>query len=240
MGVVVHDSTAGVVRTAAHRPERRRYVPSGPASRNLFDVQQRISYRTDSLPSRRGKCYGSAMAYAGELGMGMLVRRCSLLLATLALAGCGQVGGSGEPRPLAPAQAGAVEAGVRAFAETVAHDVTRDGPLAWQKHFGDSPAFFMAVNGQMAFADRAAAAAALPGIARAFKHIDLKWGQDLRVDPLTASLALVATSWEEVLVDASDHTMDQKGYFTGIAEYRDGRWQFRDAHWSTVPQSPAP
>ncbi len=170
----------------------------------------------------------------------MVVRWCTLLLAALALAGCAQVGGSGEPRPLTAAQAGAVEAGVRAFAQNVAHDVTQDGPVAWQKHFGDSPAFFMAVNGQMAFADRAAATAALPGIARAFKHINLRWGDDLRVDPITANLALVATSWHEVLVDASDHTMDEKGYFTGIAEYRDGRWQFRDAHWSTVPQPPAP
>lgn len=174
------------------------------------------------------------------LGLRMVVRWCTPLLAALALAGCAQVGGSGEPRPLTAAQAGAVEAGVRAFAQNVAHDVTQDGPVAWQKHFGDSPAFFMAVNGQMAFADRAAATAALPGIARAFKHINLRWGDDLRVDPITANLALVATSWHEVLVDASDHTMDEKGYFTGIAEYRDGRWQFRDAHWSTVPQPPAP
>jgi hypothetical protein len=181
------------------------------------------------------------VAYA--LGVEMLVRRWSLLLAAvaLALAGCGaHLGGPGEPQALTAGQAGAVEAGVRAFAQTVAHDVTQDGPLAWEKHFAESPAFFMAVNGQMAFPDRAAAAAALPGIARAFKHIELQWGDDLRVDPLTANLALVAASWHEVLVDASDHSVDEKGYFTGIAEYRDGRWQFRDAHWSTVPPVPAP
>lgn len=174
-------------------------------------------------------------------GLKMLVRRGLLFLVALALAGCGaHLGGSREPESLTPAQAAAVEAGVRAFAQTVAHDVTQDGPLAWQKHFAESKAFFMAVNGQMAFPDRATATAAMPNIARAFKHIELQWGDDLRVDPLTANLALVATSWHEVLVDASDHSVDEKGYFTGIAEYRDGRWQFRDAHWSTVPPAPAP
>jgi len=173
----------------------------------------------------------------------MRVRRCSLLLAAFALAGCGAhpAGSSQSQQSLTPAQASAVDAGVRAFAQTVAHDVTQDGPLAWEKHFADSPAFFMAVNGQLAFPNRAAATAAMPDITRAFKHIELQWGDDLRVDPLTSTLALVATSWHEVLTDPAGHSMDEKGYFTGVAEYREGRWQFRDAHWSApVPPPPAP
>lgn len=36
----------------------------------------------------------------------------------------------------------AVEDGVRRFTVTVAHDVTEEGPVAWRKHFADSPAFF--------------------------------------------------------------------------------------------------
>jgi len=171
----------------------------------------------------------------------MHVGRYSLLLAAFALAGCGAhpAASRESQQSLTLAQANAVDAGVRAFAQTVAHDVTQDGPLAWEKHFGDSPAFFMAVNGRLAFPDRATATAAMPNIARAFKHIELHWGDDLRVDPLTTNLALVATSWHEVIVDAADHQMDEKGYFTGIAEYRDGQWQFRDAHWSAPLPPPA-
>lgn len=181
------------------------------------------------------------MAHAMGQGLRMRVRWCLLLSLAFALAGCTMhPAAPGEAQSLTPEQARAVQAGVRAFTQTVAHDVTQDGPLAWQKHFAESPAFFMAVNGQVAFADRAAATAALPGIARMFKHIELQWGDDLRVDPLTANLALLATSWREALLDASGHSIDQQGYFTGIAEYSDGRWMFRDAHWSTVPPGATP
>jgi hypothetical protein len=26
----------------------------------------------------------------------------------------------------------------------------------------------------------------------------------------------------------------ERGYFTAVAQLRDGRWQLRDAHWSSV------
>ena len=35
-----------------------------------------------------------------------------------------------------------MEDSVRRFTATVAHDVTQDGPVAWRKHFADSPDFF--------------------------------------------------------------------------------------------------
>lgn len=65
-----------------------------------------------------------------------------------------------------------------------------------------------------------------------FRHIELTWGNDLRIDPLTRRLALVAVPWREVLTDSAGHVMNQAGFFTGIAEQHNGRWQFRDAHWS--------
>jgi len=83
--------------------------------------------------------------------------------------------------------------------------------------------------------------AAIPDVARAIKHIELHWGDDLRVDPLTTDLAIVATSWHETIVDAAGKSMEESGYFTGTVEYRDGRWRFRNAHWSSaVPPPPAP
>ncbi len=165
--------------------------------------------------------------------------RISFLLTAIIFAGClVNVAGASESQRLTPARAAAVDRAVDAFMQTVAHSVTQDGPAAWLKYFGSGPAFFMAVNGQMAFPNAAAAQEGTRKFAQTITHTELRWGDDLRVDPLTADLAIVATSWRETMVDVAGHRADQAGYFTGLAEYRDGRWQFREAHWSSpVPTS---
>jgi hypothetical protein len=143
---------------------------------------------------------------------------------------------------LTTARRAAVEASVRQFTATVAHDVTQEGPLAWRKHFADTPAFFMAVNGKLAFPSGQAAAQAIPGIAHMYKHIELSWGDDLRLDALTENLCVVAASYTEVIELAPGvegiPAGSQSGYFTGLAENRNGQWQFRDVHWS-APVLPA-
>jgi hypothetical protein len=65
-----------------------------------------------------------------------------------------------------------------------AHDVTQDGPTAWRRHFADSPSFFMAVNGRLVFPNSAAATAGIQNVARTIKQIELRWGDDLPIDPL--------------------------------------------------------
>lgn len=117
--------------------------------------------------------------------------------------------------------------------QTVAHSVSQDGPTAWLKYFDSGPPFFMAVNGQMAFPNALASQQGTRKFAQTITHIELKWGDDLRVDPLTADFAMVALSWHETVVDVAGHQVDSEGSFTGLAEYREGRWQFRDAHWSS-------
>ena len=104
---------------------------------------------------------------------------------------------------------------------------------------------YVAVNGQLAFPDGAAAAQAIPQIAGAYKHIELRWGDDLRLDPLTENLCVVADSYTEVIElqpGAAGPQGTQTGYFTGVAENRNGHWQFRDAHWSAavVPEKIPP
>jgi hypothetical protein len=164
----------------------------------------------------------------------------TLLLTTLSSAVCGTPQTvSAQSHLLTPERAAAVQDGVRAFTRTVAHDVTEEGPSAWRKHFADSPSFFMAVDGHLVYPNGAAAMAAIPDLARTIKHIELRWGDDLRVDPLTADFAVVATSWHEVIVDAAGKRVEETGFFTGTAEYRDGRWQFRNAHWSVAVPPPA-
>jgi hypothetical protein len=157
----------------------------------------------------------------------------SLLLA-VALSVCIPcVAGASHSHSVSPDGASSVDQAVRAFMQTVSHSVTQDGPMAWIKYFDSSPAFFMAVNGQMAFPNSAAAQEGTRRFAQTIRHIELKWGDDLRVDPLTSEFAVVAVSWSEIQVDTAGHSVTEKGYFTGLAEYREGRWQFRDAHWSS-------
>lgn len=140
-----------------------------------------------------------------------------------------------DSRALSAAQKASVEDGVRTFVVTVAHDVTQQGPSAWRKHFLDDPAFFMAVDGRLVFSDSQSATQGIQDAARMIKHIELTWGNDLRIDPLTPNLAVVATSWSEIQTNAEGKRVTETGFFTGVAEKRGGRWRFRDAHWSDSP-----
>ena len=143
-----------------------------------------------------------------------------------------------EPQSLSQSQSAAVESAVRAFVQTVAHDVTHDGPSAWRKHLSDGPAFFMAVNGQMVFANSEAATAGIQAFAPTIKHIELNWADDLRVDPLTSNLAVVAATYHEIQISTNGERIDGTGFFTGTAEYHNGHWQFRNAHWSMPISAP--
>jgi hypothetical protein len=161
----------------------------------------------------------------------------SLLLA-VTLAACVLCAAGASPsHSVTPDGAGSVDQAVRAFMQTVSRSVTQDGPMAWIKYFDASPAFFMAVNGQMAFPNTAAAQEGTRKFAQTIRHIELNWGDDLRVDPLTNEFAVVSVSWCEMQVDTAGHSVTETGYFTGLAEYREGRWQFRDAHWSSPVSS---
>lgn len=148
----------------------------------------------------------------------------------MAAAGCG---GRHETVPTA-AESSAVEREVRAFAQRVASDVTREGPAAWARFFAEDPAFFMAVNGQVAFVDGAAAKAAIPGIARAIPQIELQWGKDLRVDVLGPDVAAMAAPYHELQVQMAGQRVEENGYFTGTVQRRAGQWKFRNAHWSSA------
>ena len=160
-----------------------------------------------------------------------------LLVAITFAAGVPCQADASHSKSMTPDEAVAVDRAVRAFMQTVSHSVTQEGPLAWIKYFDASPAFFMAVNGQMAFPNADAAQDGTRKFAQTIRQIELKWGDDLRVDPLTNEFAIVAASWREIQVDTAGHSVTETGYFTGLAEYRDGHWQFRSAHWSAPVSS---
>ena len=139
---------------------------------------------------------------------------------------------------ITPARAAKVEQDTRQLMQSVARDVTQQGPLAWLKYFEPGPSFFMAVNGQMAFADGTAASEGTQNFSRTIQRIELQWG-DLRVDPLTSEFAVVGAPWREISVDRAGRRIEDAGFFTALAEFRDGRWQFRNAHWSSS-STPSP
>jgi hypothetical protein len=146
-----------------------------------------------------------------------------------------------DSQSLSPERRAAVEDGVRAFVRSVAHDVTEEGPAAWHKFFADDPSFFMADEGHLVFPDSQSANQAIQNLTRTIKSINLRWGDDVRIDPLTPTLAMVAAPYTEVRIDPEGHQVTEIGYFTGLAEYRSGRWQFRNAHWSVAaPSSTVP
>jgi len=160
----------------------------------------------------------------------------------LVVAACFWVAGCGlhVESSLTPDEQQTETDGVRAFLRNVAHDVSKDGPAAWRGHFADTPAFFMAVNGSLAFRDSRSASEGIQNVAKTFKSIALQWGDEIRVDPLTARFAVVATTYREVLTTAGGQTMMSNGFFTGVAEKENGQWQFRDVHWSVPTVLPAP
>jgi hypothetical protein len=141
---------------------------------------------------------------------------------------------SSMSQSMTPARASAVERDVRGFASVVSHDVTQEGPTAWRRHFADSSSFFMASEGHLVFPNSASATTGIQDFARTIKHIELDWGEDLRVDPLTPELAVMAASYHETREDTAGKRVDESGFFTGLAEYRNGHWQFRNAHWSVA------
>ncbi|HTS37822.1 MAG TPA: hypothetical protein VMH04_19260 [Candidatus Solibacter sp.] len=137
-----------------------------------------------------------------------------LLLAVLFLVGCNK-----PVSDLSPANRANIETQVRGFLAEVSRDVTSEGPSAWQKEFADDPAFFMAADGFLAFPNRQAATRGIQQLPNVIKKIELRWGDDLRVDVLAPNLAMVAASYRELQTDPQGHQKADNGFFTAIAEF---------------------
>lgn len=143
-----------------------------------------------------------------------------------------QAQGFARPQSLAGDQDSSTADSVRAFAATVAEDVTQKGPKAWRSHFSDSPGFFMASEGHLVFANGDDARRGIEKLISSIAHIELHWGEPMLVDALSPTLAVVAMPYREVRVDTAGHRVEEAGYFTGLAERGSSGWKFRNAHWS--------
>jgi hypothetical protein len=137
-----------------------------------------------------------------------------------------------------PAHARAMVDSVRAFAMAIATSVTREGPAAWRELFARSPAFFMAAEGRVVFPSRDAATHGIEALSRVIRHLELRWEDSVRVDPLAPGLAVLAAPYYEVRVDTAGKRVVEVGYFTGLAEHGVDGWRLRHAHWSVVSPPP--
>jgi len=124
-----------------------------------------------------------------------------------------------------------VDKDVRRMADAIARELHNEGPIAWLKYFSRSENFFMASDGQLAFANNDSADAFVHRFARTIRRIDLTWN-NVRVDSIAPHLAVFAASFHEVLLSVTEKEDTSNGYFTGVAEDVGGGWKLRDAHWS--------
>lgn len=171
-----------------------------------------------------------------DLWRWVVAARCVLVLSAIVSAACSSARTSS---PLSVDQSVAVTNGVRAFAATVADDVTRRGPTAWRDHFADTSAFFMAAEGRLVFENSDAATRGIQQLTSSIAHIELRWGEPVLVDPLTTTLAMMGAPYQEVQVDPAGHRVEEAGYFTGLAELGPRGWKFRNAHWSVAGPPPS-
>src|SRR4029077_11747788 len=92
---------------------------------------------------------------------------------------------SATPQSLRQSAAGGggdVADSVRAFMQTVARALTRDGPAAWRHQSAGATTCFVPAEGGGVFASAAAAAKGIDALTHVIAHIELRWGGDVRVE----------------------------------------------------------
>jgi len=128
-------------------------------------------------------------------------------------------------------QAATVKQGAQEMMDSISHDITTKGPMAWLQYFANSPDFSMASDGRLEFQNYDSAQYFISHVLVKMKKINLHWS-NIRIDPLTNTLASVGSDFHEDITTSDQKTTPYDGYFTGIAECSPKGWQLRNAHWS--------
>ena len=133
---------------------------------------------------------------------------------------------------LTPIQTADVKDSVTLLTTNVARDIKQKGPAAWLNYFDDSPQFFMADEGQLAFKNYSSAKSfILNTLVKSIKKIDLHW-KNRRIDVLTTNIASIGADFHEDITFANGQTLPSDGYLTATAVFNGTTWKFRDLHWS--------
>jgi hypothetical protein len=169
---------------------------------------------------------GAPSRYESE---NVVLVRSRILLAATSIAVC--VSACGERDDLAWAPQAEADS-VHVFLESIPSVLGRAGPLGWLEVFDSAGPFFMASDGRVAFADRAAAQGFLADFAPSVVGMDLTWG-DLRVEPLSPGLVSFGAGYRERIEVVDGAASEFGGYVTGVVRRTADGWRLQHLHWSS-------
>ena len=136
---------------------------------------------------------------------------------------------------LTQAQSSIVRNSVQQMVDSIAKAISHEGPVAWIRYLENSPLFYMASEGQLAFTNNDSLANFLRNTySKSVSKIELSWNK-VRIDPFTSKIAGVAAIFHEDITDFAGKETPSDGYFTGIARQTSQGWQLQNAHWSIIP-----
>jgi hypothetical protein len=136
---------------------------------------------------------------------------------------------------LTVSQSAIVKDSVQQMVDSIAKAVSYQGPVAWIRYFENSPDFFMASQGQLAFTNNDSLANFLKNTySKTVSKIDLSWNH-VRIDPFTTRLAGIAAIFHEDITDIMGKKSPTDGYFTAVAHQSPQGWRLQNAHWSIIP-----
>lgn len=155
-----------------------------------------------------------------------------LAITFLFLSACQQVD-NGNKAAATNSKPESVKTEVLKMSNNIAHDLSVGGPEQWLNYFEQTPGFFMANEGQLAFANNDSATHFVKEVlAKNIMKVNLTWS-NIRVDSLSPTLAVMAAHFHESLIDKANNTIPADGYFTGTVEKTADGWKLRNLHWST-------
>jgi hypothetical protein len=131
-------------------------------------------------------------------------------------------------------QSSIVKDSVQQMTESIARNVTKEGPVAWLRYFENSTDFFMASEGNLVFLNYDSASNIInTTLVKTISKIELHWN-NIRIDPLNNNLACIAAGFHEDLTDYAGKKTLVDGYFTGITKKTSQGWKLHNAHWSVL------
>jgi len=137
-------------------------------------------------------------------------------------------------KTLSPKDLSLVQDSVQLMTESIAKNISHEGPVGWLRYFENSPGFFMASDGQLVFPNIDTAKNFINNILiKAMPEIQLRWS-NIRIDPLAINLASISAVYHEDISDSTGKMTPHDGYFTAIAHQTAQGWKLLNAHWSSI------
>lgn len=149
-----------------------------------------------------------------------------LLLLAFFLSGCIQ------KKPDNAASLSATKDSISLLVENTAKNITAKGPIGWLDEFENSPDFYMANDGAIAFKDYPTAEKFVRDtLSKHMQHIELKFS-NIRIKPLSPESGSIGATFHEMLTITEDKAFPVDGYFTATAHHTTAGWKYTNMHWS--------